>query len=287
MSAGLQKLIDVLDLEQIEVNIFRGLSPQDGWQRVFGGQVICQALVAAARTADNVPIHSLHGYFMLPGDPKVPILYEVDRIRDGRSFKTRRVVAIQHGAAIFSMSVSFHKHEEGFQHQIEMPDVPMPEDLPDETSLKEKYIDQAPDYMKAYWKSERAIEMRPTDVRRYIAPSPGEPVQHIWMRTHGTLPDDPAIHQCALAYASDFTLLGTALIPHGRIGFDPNILMASLDHSLWFHRDFRADEWLLYSQDSPSSHFGRGLSRGSVFTRDGILVASVAQEGVIRQRRET
>ncbi len=286
MSRALDTLLSILDLEPLERNLFRGRSPKDGWQRVFGGQVIGQALVAADRTVEDRLAHSLHGYFMRPGDPAVPILYEVDRIRDGKSFATRRVVAIQHGSAIFSMSVSFHKQEPGFQHQLDMPDVPMPEDLPSEVELARMLLDRQPDHIRSYWERERPIELRPVDITRYTSRAARRPNQYIWMRASGRLPEDLAIHQCVLAYASDFTLLDTALVAHGRMVFDPELMMASLDHALWFHRPFRADEWLLYVQDSPAAFGARGFCRGSVFTRDGVLVASVAQEGLIRQKRE-
>jgi len=285
MGSAVEQLLTILDLEPLEHNLFRGLSPQDGWQRVFGGQVIGQALVAAARTVEGRAAHSLHAYFMRPGDPKVPIIYEVDRIRDGRSYTTRRVVAIQHGHAIFSMSVSFNTEEEGFEHQSAMPDVPSPESLPSEGELARAFKDRMPDYMRPYWERERPIEIRPIDISRYMNPKPADAAQTVWMRATGKLPDDPALHQCVLAYASDLLLLDTALIAHGRILFDPMLLLASLDHALWFHRPFRTDEWFLYTQDSPSASSGRGFCRGSIFSPDGELVASVAQEGVIREKR--
>jgi acyl-CoA thioesterase II len=285
MSKGLIDLISILDLEQLEVNLFRGNSPKTSWQRVFGGQVIGQALVAATRTVDGRHPHSLHCYFMLPGDPKVPIIYEVDRLRDGRSFTTRRVLAIQHGQAIFSMSASFHLEEEGFAHQAEMPKVPGPDELPSEEEVKGGLILKMPEPMRTYYERERPLEIRPVELNRYMSREPGEPRFHVWIKTTGRLPDDPAIHQCVLAYASDMTLLDTSLIPHGRTVFEPEIQPASLDHAMWFHRPFRADEWLLYAQDTPSAGGARGLSRGLIFKQDGTLVASVAQEGLIRERR--
>jgi acyl-CoA thioesterase-2 len=284
MSSAVQDLLSVLDLEQLEVNLFRGRSPQVGWQRVFGGQVIGQALVAATRTVDGRPPHSLHAYFLLAGDPKVPIIYDVDRIRDGKSFTTRRVVAIQHGHPIFSMSVSFHADEEGLDHQARMPALPKPGDLPSEADIKERVLPMMPDPVRRYYERERPIELRPVDVSRYFAREKRNPEQCIWMRASGRLPDTLSLHQCVLAYASDFTLLDTALIAHGKLMFDKDMQLASLDHALWFHRSFRADEWLLYVQDSPSSHGARGFCRGNIFTRDGVLVASVAQEGLMRQR---
>jgi acyl-CoA thioesterase-2 len=266
------------------VNVFRGLSPQVGWQRVFGGQVIGQALVAAHRTVDDRAAHSLHAYFLRAGDPTVPIIYEVDRIRDGKSFSTRRVIAIQHGQAIFSMAASFHREEPGLHHQLKMPDVPPPEALPSEAELKEKLIERLPEPVKAYWQRERPIEIRPVDLSRYLSPKNRAPTQHVWIKATGKLSDELALHQCVLAYASDFTLLDTALIAHGRFVFDPRLMLASLDHAIWFHRSFRADEWLLYAQDSPSSGAGRAFCRGSLFTRHGELVASTAQEGLVRER---
>ncbi|MGE5511895.1 MAG: acyl-CoA thioesterase II [Bacteroidota bacterium] len=282
---AVDKLLSILDLEPLEQNLFRGRGPTEGWQRVYGGQVLGQALVAAVRTVPEDRIaHSMHGYFLLPGDPTQPIIYDVERIRDGGSFSTRRVKAIQHGRVMFFTSVSFHKAEDSFDHQSAMPEVPAPEDLPSEADLRGRLLDHLPDYIRSYWERERPIEMRPVDVSRYFGREEGPAVQHIWMRANGKLPGAFPLHQCVLAYASDFTLLDTALIAHGKLWFDRDIQLASLDHALWFHRPFRADEWLLYSQDSPSAHGARGLCRGSIFTRDGVLVASVAQEGLIRRR---
>jgi len=284
MSNAVANLLKILDLEPIEVNMFRGQSPKVGWQRVFGGQVIGQALVAATRTVEGRQPHSLHGYFMLPGDPKVPIIYEVDRIRDGRSFTTRRVVAIQHGQAIFSMSASYQVAEDGFEHQAPMPEVPGPDALPSESEVKSELLPKMPEPMRTYFERERPIEMRPVEMQRYTSGDPGKPIFHVWIRATDRLPDDPAVHQAVLAYASDITLLDTSLIPHGRTVFDPTIQGASLDHALWFHRPFRADEWLLYAQDTPYAGGARGFSRGLIFRQDGTLVASVAQEGLIRDR---
>ncbi|MCB1481800.1 MAG: acyl-CoA thioesterase II [Rhodobiaceae bacterium] len=280
--SSIDSLIAMLDLEYIEENLFRGHSTIAGWKRVFGGQVIGQALVAAARTVEERQAHSLHGYFLLPGDPSVPIVYEVDRIRDGKSFTTRRVVAIQHGQAIFSMGVSFQREEAGLEHQFAMPDVPPPEELPSEAELKERFFESAPEPVRRFWERERPIELRPTSLAHYMPRKPSEPVRHAWIRANGALPDDQALHRCVLAYASDTLILDTALLAHGRSVFDADIQGASLDHAMWFHHPFRADEWLLYSQDSPSSSSARGFNRGSIFTRDGLLVASVAQEGLIR-----
>ncbi len=285
MARAVDDLLAILDLEQLEHNLFRGRSPQVGWQRVFGGQVVGQSLVAACRTVEGRHPHSLHGYFLLGGDPKVPIIYEVDRIRDGRSFATRRVVAIQHGRAIFSMSASFQSEEPGFDHEgVPMPRVPAPEDLPDEAEMKNSVLPRMPDPVRAYYERERPIELRPVEFERYLSRKPLEARFHVWIRATGQLPDDPAVHQCVLAYASDFTLLDTSLVAHGRTVFERSIQAASLDHALWFHRPFRADEWLLYVQDSPSASGARGFSRGLIYTRGGSLVASVAQEGLIRNR---
>ena len=283
-SGALDGLLSILDLEPLEENLFRGRSPQEGWQRVYGGQVLGQALVAAVRTVPPERIaHSLHAYFLLGGDPTRPIVYNVDRVRDGRSFTTRRVTAIQHGRPMFVMSVSFHIAEPGLDHQNAMPKVPPPEDLPSEQQLKAKLLAHLPENMRSYWERERPIEMRPVDVSRYFARQKGAPEQMVWMRASGRLPDAFPLHQCVLAYASDFTLLDTALIAHGKLMFDRDMQLASLDHALWFHRPFRADEWLLYAQDSPSSHGARGFCRGNVFTRDGQLIASVCQEGLMRE----
>jgi acyl-CoA thioesterase-2 len=286
MSEAVRTLLEILDLEPLEVNLFRGRSPQVGWQRVFGGQVIGQALVAATRTVETSPVHSLHAYFLLPGDPNVPIIYEVDRIRDGKSFTTRNVTAIQHGHAIFSMLVSFHRDEPGFSHQAEMPKVPGPDELPDDAEIRKTILPMMPEAVRNYYERDRPIELRPVEFERYISREHHDPNFHVWIRSTAPLPDDPAIHQCVLAYASDMTLLDTSLMPHGCTVFDPAIQAASLDHALWFHRHFRADQWLLYTQDTPNASGARGLSRGLIFSREGKLVASVMQEGLIRQARE-
>jgi acyl-CoA thioesterase-2 len=285
MSAAVQELLSVLDLETLEVNLFRGRSPDVGWQRVFGGQVIGQALVAACRTVEDRQPHSMHAYFLLPGDPKVPIVYEVDRIRDGKSFTTRRVIAIQHGQPIFSMSVSFHNNEPGgLAHQIDMPAVPKPEELPSEAEIRERVLPLMPDPVRRYYERERPIELRPVEYGRYLGKKSEDGKFNVWIRATGRLPDDPAIHRAVLAYLSDMTLLDTALIAHGKSIFQRSMQVASLDHALWFHRPFRADEWLLYAQDSPNTGGARGLTRGLIYTQSGRLVASVAQEGLIRER---
>jgi acyl-CoA thioesterase-2 len=287
-SGAVRELLEILDLEPLEVNLFRGRSPQSRWQRVFGGQVIGQALVAACRTVEDVakrPPHSLHAYFLLAGDPKVPIVYDVDRIRDGRSFTTRRVVAIQHGHAIFSMSVSFHVDEPGLSHQAPMPQVPGPDALPDDAELRKAVLARMPEPVRRYYERERPIELRPVELDRYLGKPMPEGRFHVWIRAIERLPDQPAIHQCVLAYASDMMLLDAATIPHGRTLFEPTSMAASLDHAMWFHRPFRADQWLLYAQDSPSAEGARGFARGLIFAADGRLVASVAQEGLIREKR--
>ena len=285
--SAIQDLLTLLDLEQLEMNMFRARSPETTWQRVFGGQVIGQALVAACRTVDGRPPHSLHAYFLLPGDPKVPLVYEVDRLRDGKSFSTRRVIAIQHGRPIFSMAASFHSDEEGFEHQAKMPDVPDPDALPSESEVKQTFMRMLPDPVRRYYERERPIELRPVEFERYFAKKFEDARFNVWIRATGQLPDNTAIHRCVLAYASDMTLLDSSLIPHGHSVFEKEIMAASLDHALWIHRPFRADDWLLYAQDSPNTGGGRGFSRGLIFTREGRLIASVAQEGLIRLRRTT
>jgi len=286
MSKGLIDLISLLDLEPIEVNLFRGNSPKTSWQRVFGGQVIGQAMVAACRTVEGRLPHSLHCYFILPGDPQIPIIYEVERLRDGKSYSTRRVTAIQHGNAIFSIMVSFHVDEESaFDHQDKMPDVPPPEKLTAEEVAKQPMFREMPEFIRRYYESDRPIELRPVELGRYFGQKIDDGRINVWIRTASKLSDDPALHMCALAYASDFSLLDAAMARYGRTLFDKRMMPASLDHAMWFHRPFRADEWLLYAQDSPSAQGGRGLTRGMIFKQDGTLVASVAQEGSLRQRK--
>jgi acyl-CoA thioesterase-2 len=287
MSGAVSALLDVLNLEPLEVNLFRGRSPQNGWPRVFGGQVIGQALVAASRTVHGLTAHSMHAYFVLAGDPAVPIVYEVERTRDGRSFTTRSVKAIQHGRPIFIMIVSFHNNEDGLDNQAAMPDVPPPEALPDEETMLRDILPTLPEQVQRYYKRERPIELRPIDYGHYLGRKPANGQFNVWIKATGRLPDDAAIHQCVLAYASDMTLLDTALVPLGRTLFEKDFMGASLDHAIWMHRPFRADEWLLYSQTSPNLHGSRGLSQGLIFKRDGTLVATVAQEGLVRLRRRT
>jgi acyl-CoA thioesterase-2 len=285
---ALNNLLKILDLEQLDDNLFRGMSPQDGWQRVYGGQVLGQALMAAIRLVPPTRIaNSLHAYFLLGGDPKHPILYEVERTRDGGSFSTRRVKAVQHGRMIFVMGVSFHDPEPGFDHAAPMPDVPQPEDLKPANEVFAALLDKLPENMRSYWSRERPIDMRPVDLSRYMKREIRDPVQSIWLKPNGVLPDEPAIHQGMLAYASDFTLLDTALIAHAKLLFDADMQLASLDHALWFHRPFRWDDWILYAQDSPSASGARGFCRGALYTRDGTLIASTVQEGLMRKRATT
>lgn len=280
---ALEDLIELLALEPIEVNVFRGVSPDENRQRVFGGQVAGQALMAAARTVDSgLPAHSLHSYFLRPGDPHKPILYEVDRIRDGRSFVTRRVVAIQRGRAIFNMQASFHRREEGPTYQGEPPAVPNPETLPDFATRMAPHRDK----LGEWYDRPRPIDSRWIQAHPIERRSKSQPTDRsqLWFRADGQLPDDEALHQCVATYASDMSLLDTALLPHG-LGWGDDVMMASLDHAMWFHRPFRADEWLLFDQTTPSSSNARGLARGEIYTRSGELVISVMQEGLIRPPR--
>jgi acyl-CoA thioesterase-2 len=281
----LAKLIELLDLEYLEENIFRGRQPAEALQRTFGGQVAGQALVAAGRTvAAERPVHSLHAYFLRPGDPSIPIVYEVDRIRDGRSFTTRRVVAIQHGKAIFNMSASFQVVEEGFEHDDSpMPDVPDPETLPTLQQRMEPYRDE----LGGWFSRPRPIDVRYVGDPPRVAQDSGsrESRSRVWMRADGTLPDDPLLHVCLVTFASDMTLLDSTLTVHGKSWGTGGIVGASLDHAMWFHRPFRADGWWLYDQESPWTGGGRGLARGSIYTHDGKLAVSVVQEGLIRPAR--
>jgi acyl-CoA thioesterase-2 len=287
MSAAMQELLAILDLERLEHNLFRGRSPRESWQRVFGGQTIAQALVAAQRTVPHArPVHSLHGYFMLPGDTTLPVVYEVDRIRDGSSFTTRRVVAIQNGAAIFSLEASFQTEEEGLEHQVAMPDIPPPESLPSPAEILRDFAAAVPEGVRRYWERERPVEVRPVFLKHYTSREKLDPVQHIWIRPTGPVPADRGVMSAVLAYISDMTLLDTSTFAHGRAVFDRDIQAASLDHAMWFHRPCALDDWLLYTQDSPSTQGARGFTRGALYSRQGILVASVAQEGLIRLRRQ-
>ncbi|WP_316399068.1 acyl-CoA thioesterase II [Bradyrhizobium sp. 33ap4] len=286
MSKSQIDLLSILDLEPIEVSLFRGNSPNTSSQRVFGGQVIGQAMAAACRTVEDRLPHSLHCYFVRPGDQQVPIIYQVGRLRDGKSYSARRVTAIQHGSAIFSMMVSFHAGEEGtFDHRDKMPDVPPPEKLTVEELSKESMFLELPESIRRYYEPNRPIELRPVEIGRYIGQKVDDGRIHIWMKTAAKLPDDPALHICALAYASDFSLLDAVMARYGRTLFDERIMSASLDHAMWFHRPFRADDWLLCAKDSPSAQSGRGLTRALIFKPDGTLVASAVQEGSVRERR--
>ena len=280
--SGVSGLLGLLDLERIERNIFRGAVPQNGRSRVFGGLVVAQALVAASRTVAERAPHSLHAYFVLPGDPTIPIVYEVERVRDGHSFTTRRCIAVQAGRTIFDLFASFQTEERGLEHQAPMPEAPNPDDLAQQTAEMAKAV---PEGLRRWFAAESAIEVRPCDPHRYDIGRPAEPRQQFWIRAAGPLPDDPAVHRAVLAYLSDLTLIDVALAAHGRTLFEPDFAVASLDHALWFHRAARADEWLLYSQDSPNTSGSRGLARGLIHDRSGRLVASVMQEGLIRMRR--
>jgi len=281
---ALDKLIKLLDLEQLEDNLFRGQSENIGGPRVFGGQVLGQALTAAAKTVDKKrSVHSLHAYFLRPGDMELPIIYDVDRIRDGGSFTTRRVVAIQKGEPIFNTSISFHKKESGPTHQIDMPDIPGPEECQSEIQIRKQIAERVPEKMRDFFLRERPIEIRSMpgeDMFQEAKKKP--PYKYMWMKAVDRLPDDISLHQAILAYASDMGLLSTSLNPH-RLSFaSGNFQSASLDHAMWFHRPFRADEWMLYSTDSPSASNARGFNRGSVYTEKGVLVASAVQEGLMR-----
>ena len=286
MPKVLDELVKQLALERIEENLFRGESQDLGWGTVFGGQVLGQALSAAVQTVPKERhVHSLHAYFLRPGDVSKPIVYDVDRIRDGGSFTTRRVVAIQNGHAIFNLAASFQVIERGFEHHDAMPNVPAPDALPTEQERVAAFAQRLPQFLRDRTEGERPFEMRPTDDEGDpFSPTPRAPQRNVWLRAVGALPDDPALHHYLLAYASDHSFITTALLPHGVTWLTPGMQVASLDHVMWFHQPFRVDEWLLYAIDSPVAHGARGLVRGRVFTRDGRLVASSAQEGLIRKR---
>ncbi|MFN3596018.1 MAG: acyl-CoA thioesterase [Rubricoccaceae bacterium] len=288
MATPLDRFLDLLDLEAIEVNIFRGASRRLDTARVFGGQVLAQALVAAGRTVEEGRMaHSLHAYFILPGDVGAPIVYQVERLRDGGSFATRRVTAVQFGRPIFNAAVSFHRDEDGLEHQDAMPgDVPPPEQTPSEVelgrALAELLGERMPERLRSFLLRDRPIDFRPIDPVNPLAPEPRPAQARTWLRADGALPDAPLIHQAILAYASDYGLLSTALLPHARSVFQPTMQAASLDHAIWFHRPFRADAWLLYTMDSPTAAGARAFTRGSVYDGRGRLVASTAQEGLVR-----
>jgi acyl-CoA thioesterase II len=289
MNRILQDLVNLLDLENLEVNLFRGQSRDLGGKSVFGGQVIGQALVSASRTiAAGVP-HSLHAYFLRPGDMSLPIVYEVDRVRDGRTFTTRRVQAIQNGQPILTMIVSFQREETGLEHQQPMPEVPPPDKLRSTRDLHDDWLQSVPDVSDRVFHAmtrELAIEFKPVEPWNPLKPEVRPPQQAIWFRAGGKLPDNPMLHRCVLAYASDFNLLSTAVRPHGRTWYAEDMVIASIDHALWFHRDVRVDDWLLYCMDSPTSQGARGLSRGLIYDRKGRLVASVVQENLMREVSE-
>jgi acyl-CoA thioesterase-2 len=282
MHAVLDDLITLLKLERIEDNIFRGDSRDIGSAQVFGGQVLGQALSAAQHTVEDRVAHSLHAYFLRRGDMNAPIVYEVDRARDGGSFSTRRIVAIQHGRPIFNLAASFQKPEPGLDHQAEKPAVIGPEGLRDLAEIACEHIDKLPEKLRRFMTDKRPFEFRPVEPVALGAREPQPPVKHVWIRAVDTLPDDVALHQNLLAYVSDFELLGTSTLPHGLPFGEGKVIMASLDHALWFHREFRIDEWLLYAMDSPNASGARGFARGQLFNADGDLVASTAQEGLVR-----
>jgi acyl-CoA thioesterase-2 len=283
MSATLADLVDVLELERLDTNLFRGQSRDIGTNRVFGGQVLGQAMSAANQTVEGRAVHSLHAYFLHKGDHTAPIIYEVDRQRDGRSFSSRRVVAIQHGRPIFNFAASFQAPEDGLEHQATAPEVPPPDQLEDVRVYRRRLIEKIPvEQLPRYLLHERPFEFRPVQTPQFVDPAPREPVAQVWFRADGRLGDDPNLHRSVLAYVSDYYLLATATRPHGFSLLSPGLQMASLDHAMWFHRPFRADEWLLYALESPNSSGARGLARGMIFREDGALVATVAQEGVMR-----
>jgi len=282
MNRLLQDLIQVMTLERLERDLFRGESRDIGSPQVFGGQVLGQALMAASATVDGRMVHSLHAYFLRRGDFNSPIVYEVDRARDGAHFSTRRVVAIQHGAQIFNLSASFQSVEEGVDHQLPMPAVPPPEDLADLATLYRAMLPQLSPGARSVLEKERPFEFRPAQPPNFLSIEKRPAQRAIWFRALGHLPDDEALHRCLLAYVSDFNLLDTALMPHGLTFGQQNLMMASIDHAMWFHRSGRLDDWLLYCTDSPSASGARAFTRGSIFSRDGRLVASTAQEGLMR-----
>ena len=282
-----EELLQLIQLERLEVNLFRGNSRDIGSPRVYGGQVLCQAALAASATVEDRLVHSLHAYFLRPGDPSAPIVYDVDRSRDGHSFTARRVVAIQHGQPIFTMSASFQVEEQGLEHQFEAPEVPGPDEISESQALSESEVKNLPEKLSRWINRFGPFEFRLLGAYDPVNPTPQAPVQQIWFRLRGHLPDDPVLHRALLAYMSDFHLIGTATLPHGLSWMQDEPVMASLDHAMWFHRDFRLNDWFLYCCDSPSSSGGRGLARGMIYNRAGTLVASAAQEGMIRVRKKT
>ena len=281
-SDKLDDLLDLLDLEEIDTDVYRGRNESGRLGRLFGGQVAAQSLVAAGRTVEKGRPHSLHGYFLRPGDPSHRVLYTVDRIRDGRSFTTRLVVARQRGHAIFNMAISFHVDESGYEHQLAMPAAPAPESVPTWDELVKQRLDHLPKEIRAWVGGPRAIDLRHVQVPSYLGGLPFEGPSLVWVRVARPIGDDPLVHQALLTYASDISLLDNMVRPYGRIGRLGPLMTASLDHALWFHRDFRVDDWLLYVQESPAAAGARGFARGMIYTREGRLVASVAQEGLMR-----
>ncbi|MGP8034576.1 MAG: acyl-CoA thioesterase [Steroidobacteraceae bacterium] len=284
MDQRLADLLQLLKLEPLEVNLFRGESRDVGAPQVFGGQVLGQALSAAAATVEGRVVHSLHAYFLRRGDCNAPIIYQVDRSLDGHSFSNRRVVAIQHGEQIFNMTASFQVQESGFDHQLEMPQVPPPESLPD-PAPPAALLEKLPDKVRRFFGQPRPFEFRMVQPVDYLNPRPAPPLRQIWVRAVAALGDDEMLHRRLLAYVSDFFLLDTATLPHGTSFLKPSLIMATIDHAMWFHRPLRLDEWLLCAMDSPSASGARGFARASIFARDGRLVASAAQEGLIRQKK--
>ena len=284
MDQRLKDLLQLLELERLELNLFRGESRDIGSPQVFGGQVLGQALSAAAATVEARVVHSLHAYFLRRGDYNAPIVYEVDRSLDGHSFSNRRVVAIQHGQQIFNMTASFQLAERGFDHQIVMPEVPLPESLPAVDSPPAQVLAQLPERVRRFFLQPRPFEFRMVRPFEYLRPRREAPAREVWFRAVGPLPDDEMLHRRLLAYVSDFFLLDTATLPHGTSLLRPTLVMASIDHAMWFHRTLRVDDWLLYAMDSPSASGARGFARASVFALDGRLVASAAQEGLVRSK---
>jgi acyl-CoA thioesterase II len=286
MDQRLKDLLQLLELEQLEVNLFRGTSRDIGSPQVFGGQVLGQALSAAVATVENRVVHSLHAYFLRRGDCNAPIIYEVDRSLDGHSFSNRRIVAIQHGQQIFNMTASFQVAESGFDHQIRMPQVPRAQSLADSAGPPPQLLSRLPERVRRFYEQPRPFEFRPVQPIEYLRPRREAPAREIWFRAVGELPDDEMLHRRLLAYVSDFFLLDTATLPHGTSLLTPTVVMASIDHAMWFHRPLRVDDWLLYAMESPSASGARGFARASVFASDGRLVASAAQEGLVRLRKE-
>jgi acyl-CoA thioesterase-2 len=287
MDQRLKDLLQMLELERLELNLFRGTSRDIGSPQVFGGQVLGQALSAASATVEDRVVHSLHAYFLRRGDCNAPIVYEVDRSLDGNSFSNRRIVAIQHGQQIFNMTASFQVAESGFEHQIRMPQVPAAESLPDSARPAPQVLARVPERVRRFYEQPRPFEFRPVQPIEYLRPRREAPAREIWFRTVGALGDDEMLHRRLLAYVSDFFLLDTATLPHGTSLLTPTVVMASIDHAMWFHRPLRVDDWLLYAMQSPSASGARGFSRANVFSRDGRLVASAAQEGLLRLRKES